>query len=140
MNTIKIMPSRRAFATLALLSMCFIAFLPLSARASEQNGDGSKIATTTKLKASATNVKASQKITLTATVAPSKANGTVTFYGRPAPSKPFVKITKVTVSGGVAKLTGKIGIVGTIGFKAEYSGSSTFKPSTSAIVTVVSQK
>lgn len=134
------MQSRRLFSVFALLTLCFVAAHSIPSMASEWTGDNKKIATTTKLKASATKINEHKKLTLTVTVAPSKATGSITFYGREAPTKPFVKIAKSSVVAGVAKVSNDIGIPGTIGFKAVYDGSSKYASSTSKVITVISTK
>jgi hypothetical protein len=131
---------RRLVSAFALLTVCLFAAHSLPSMASERSPELAKKGTQTALKASASTINEDKKITLTATVTPSKAKGTVTFYGRKAPTDPFQEIGKSSVVAGVAKLSGHIGIPGKIGFLAFYNGSSTYKTSASKIVTVISKK
>lgn len=109
-----------------------------------------KLKTTTKLQV---NVKSKESLLLTATVSPSKAKGTVTFYQK-GPCKaegkcelPFVKLERSSLNAGVAKLTTAYdglpkwpGAEGTfpdvIYFTATYAGSSTYEGSTSSIESI----
>jgi hypothetical protein len=127
----------RSFSALALLTLCFVALQSLPSMASEWTQDG-KIATTTKLKASASTVKEGSKLTMTATVSPSKATGTVALYGSPGPGVPYHKLVTHTVVAGVATAIAihVIDVSGHVTFKAIYSGSKVYNTSTSNVVPV----
>lgn len=131
------MQRRSLFSTFALLTLCFVALHSLPLTASEWTRDG-KIATTTKLKASAKTVKEGSKLTMTATVSPSKATGTVALYGSPGPGLPYHKLVTHTVVAGVATAIAihLIDVSGHVTFKAIYSGSKVYNTSTSNVVPV----
>ena len=74
--------ARRTFAVLALLAVCMAAQLSRPSMASEKHLEN--IGTTTKLTASAKTVKEFSFLSLTS---PSKATGTVAFYGSPGPGR-----------------------------------------------------
>jgi hypothetical protein len=104
--------------------------------ASERPDSSSKkIATKINLKASPSTVKDGHTITLTATVSPSKATGTVSLYAGIAPGKPVEFLAERPLVKGVAKGSEKIpdGITGEFVIKAVYSGSKTYKSSTSSV-------
>jgi hypothetical protein len=128
---------RSILSVLALLTICLVAAQPISLLAANRTTDA-KIKTTTKLKPSATTVKEGSKFTLTATVSPSKATGTVAFYGSPAKGRPYIKLVTHPVVGGVAKAPALpiTGVNGHVTFKAVYEGSALYKTSTSNIVPV----
>lgn len=130
----------KLISALALLTVCLIAANPLLSTASENSKELTKKATTTKLKASATTIGEHQKLTLTATVSPSKSTGTVKFYGTRLSDGEHKVLGSSKVAGGVAKLSGFIGVTGSFKFDAVYGGSSKYDPSTSNSVTVVSKK
>jgi hypothetical protein len=97
--------------------------------------------------------KAKEKLLLSATVSPSKAQGAVVFYQK-GPCKaegkcelPFVKLGSATLKAGVADLTTEYdglpkrpGEDGTfpdvLYFKATYEGSKTYEESTSSTISV----
>lgn len=89
-----------------------------------------KRATTTHIEASANSIEYGAKLTLTATVSPSNAAGTVTFY---AGTK---AIGKSTLIAGRAKLVLSTMAVGKYEVKAVYNGSGTYATSTANSVTV----
>jgi hypothetical protein len=130
---------RRSLLSLfALLAICLIALHPLPSMASENARKIGKKETKITLKASASVLKQGKKLTLTATVSPSKATGTVTFYSKRAPNLPFLAVEQPTLVNGVAKISGFLGSLGDVEFKAVYNGSSAYTKSTSKIVTVLS--
>jgi cellulase/cellobiase CelA1 len=86
--------------------------------------------TTTTLSSSTTAPKAGASFTLTATVSPSAATGTVTFYNG------TTLLGTGTLSSGVATLSTSIATAGTYSLTAVYAGSSTYATSTSSAVSV----
>jgi hypothetical protein len=122
----------------ALLAICLVAAHPLPSMASENAKKIVKKETKITLKASASVLKQGHKLTLTATVSPSKATGTVTFYVKRASNLPFRIVEEPTLVHGVTKISGFLGSLGAIEFKAVYNGSSAYNKSTSKIVTVLS--
>ena len=131
--------AHRTFAAFALLAVFMAAALALPAMASERHVEITKTATTTKLQASAKDVKVNQKVVLTVTVTPSKASGKIFLYIK-APSKPFEAAGTATLVHGVAKGQGSLPKVGTYKLKVVYEGSKSYKSSVSNPVTVVVQK
>jgi hypothetical protein len=136
-NCAQIRTQRRNFLSVfALLTICLVAAQPLSLLASSIKTDA-KIKTTTKLKSSVATLKEFSKLTLTATVLPSKATGTVAFYGSPGPGRPYVKLVTHPLVKGVAKATAlRILVSGHVTFKAVYEGSGVYDTSTSNVVPV----
>lgn len=128
---------RNLLAVFALLTICLVAVQPLPLPASSVKPNA-KIKTTTKLKPSATTVKEGSKFTLTATISPSKATGTVAFYGSPAKGRPYIKLVTHPVVGGISKAPALpiTGINGHVTFKAVYEGTTVYNTSTSNIVPV----
>ncbi|MFF1746845.1 Ig-like domain repeat protein [Streptomyces mirabilis] len=97
--------------------------------------------TKTSLTSSASPATVGQQITLTATVTPTDqstpGNGTVTFYESPLPnpsSETVVTLGTVPVTAGQATLTITPPIAGSV-LTAQYSGSTTYGPSTSPSLT-----
>jgi hypothetical protein len=128
---------RSLLSAFALLTIFLVAAQPLPLLAANRTTDGKKIATTTKLKSSASTVKEFSKLSLTASVSPSKAKGTVAFYGSPAPGRPYIKLVTYPVVDGVAKATAlHVTVSGHVTFKAVYSGSAVYGSSTSNVVPV----
>ena len=91
------------------------------------------LATTTALTASSTTPLAGSSITLTATMSPSAATGTVTFYDG------GVAIGTGTLSGGVATYTVSAIAGGSHSYTATYGGSANYATSTSSAVAVTAQ-
>jgi len=87
-------------------------------------------ATTTSLTASSSSVEQSVKITLTATVSPSAATGTVTFYDG------TTSLGSGTLSSGTATLSVSFSTTGTHSLTAVYGGNSTYATSTSSAVSI----
>lgn len=131
---------RKFWPTLALAAVCALATCAVPSRASEVDSSKKLSPTTTKLKASPTTLVENEKVTLTATVSPSKATGTMTLYGRLSSKAPWQKLGSTSLSHGVAKMSGKIDLAGSFGLKAVYGGSKTYKGSTSNTVTVTVKK
>jgi hypothetical protein len=91
-----------------------------------------KTATTTSLASSATTVNTGQQFTLTATVAPAAATGTVEFFAGTTSLG-----TAPVVSGGTAALTtASLSAAGANSITAVYSGDSAYSGSTSTAVVV----
>src|SRR6266702_2012311 len=86
--------------------------------------------TTTTLAASSTSVATGASVTLTATVSPSAAAGTVTFYSG------TTALGSATLSSGVATLATSFSSSGTLTLTAVYAGNSVYAASTSAAVTL----
>jgi hypothetical protein len=86
--------------------------------------------TTTTLAASTTTPTADASVTLTATVSPSAATGTVTFYDGTA------SLGTGTLSSGTATLATSFSTTGTHTITATYGGSTTYATSTSSAITV----
>ncbi len=91
-------------------------------------------ATTTALTTSATSTQYGDPVTLTATVAPSGATGTVVF------SNGSTVLGTATVSGGTATLSTSTLSVGTNTITASYEGDGNYAASTSSAVTVTVAK
>ncbi|MGN8247140.1 Ig-like domain-containing protein [Cellulomonas soli] len=89
-----------------------------------------RVASTSTLAVSQTSVEQGTEVTLTATVAPSAATGTVEFFAGSS------SLGTGTVTGGTAALTTAALPVGSAQVTAVYSGDSTYEPSTAAAVTV----
>ena len=90
----------------------------------------STTATTTALTVSTTTPKVGASVTLTATVSPSAATGTVTFYSG------TTSLGNGTLSSGVATLTTSFATAGTDSLTAVYAGSATYATSTSSAVSI----
>jgi endoglucanase len=89
---------------------------------------GSLTPTTTTLSSSTTTPKAGANFTLTATVSPSAATGTVTFYSG------TTALGTGTINSGVATLSTSIATAGSYSLTAVYGGSTTYATSTSSAV------
>lgn len=114
-----------------LLALILMATCASSVPANATNRDASpKEQTTTSLKTSEKSITVTTKITLTATVSPSKATGDVTFYSG---SK---KIGESPVIAGVAKLKTTSLPVGADEVWALYDGSKKYNGSKSKVVTI----
>lgn len=87
-------------------------------------------ATTTTLTPSTTSTTTGTSITLVATVSPSAATGTVTFYNG------TTSLGSATLSSGTASLSVSFSTAGTETLTAVYGGSTTYAGSTSSAVTV----
>src|SRR5215471_15980508 len=81
--------------------------------------------TTIKLESSASPVLIGQRFTLTATVSPSAATGTVTFFSATGPSPSHV-IGVATVKGGAASLTVSSNAGSAEYYKAQYTGDAQY--------------
>jgi hypothetical protein len=122
---------RGLLKVIALLTIWAVAFPPLPSIAVEKAVGKTK--TTTKLSWEAGKVK--DEVILTATVSPSKATGTVTFYGNAYPKKPhFVALKTISLKDGVAKWSFLDGDVYYKEIKATYNGSTTYATSTSSTI------
>ncbi|MGD0832779.1 MAG: Ig-like domain repeat protein [Terracidiphilus sp.] len=93
-------------------------------------GGAAKTATTTTLTASTTTPKVGASVTLTATVSPSAATGTVTFYSG------TTSLGTGTLASGVATLTTSFATAGTDSLTAVYAGSTSYATSTSTAVSI----
>jgi hypothetical protein len=125
--------------TFALATVCALTICATPSFAAVHIDSSKKTSTTTKLKVSATTVKAGDAMTVTATVAPSKATGTVSLYGGLAPGKPTELLIKRPLVKGVATGTETVPkeFAGfTVVIKAVYSGSSKYASSTSSTISV----
>nr|WP_320132280.1 subtype B tannase [uncultured Holophaga sp.] len=87
-------------------------------------------ATSTSLASSATSVSSGSTLILTATVSPSAATGTVTFYDGSA------SLGTASLSSGVATLSATLSSTGSHSLTATYGGSSNYASSTASAVTV----
>jgi len=114
-------------STLAAMAGCKAAATTASTVASTTTGAA---ATATTLKASATTAETGAAITLTATVSPSAATGSVTFYDGSA------SLGTGTLSSGAATLAATFSTAGAHALTAVYGGSSTYAASTSAAVSI----
>ena len=94
-------------------------------------GTSSTTGTTVTVAVSSTSLTSGNSVTLTATVSPGAATGTVTFYDGTA------SIGTATLSSGSATLTTSSLAVGTHTIAASYGGSSAYAASTSSAVSVV---
>ncbi len=116
-----------------MLSLSAVAALTGCGAGGTVSGGGSvagTTASTTTLKASAASTTTGTSVTLTATVSPSAAAGTVTFYNG------STSLGTATLSGGNASLSTSFSTAGTETLQAIYGGSSTYAGSTSGTVTV----
>jgi hypothetical protein len=91
---------------------------------------GGTTSTSTTLASSTATPAAGASFTLTATVSPSAATGTVTFYNG------TTSLGTGTLSSGVATLSTSIATAGTYSITAVYAGSSTYATSTSSAVSI----
>jgi hypothetical protein len=85
---------------------------------------------TVSLTASASSVVAGGSVTLTATISPSSATGTVIFYSG------STSLGSATVSSGVATLSPTFSTAGTLSITADYSGDTTYESSVSSAVSL----
>jgi hypothetical protein len=93
-------------------------------------GSTGTTATTTTLTASNSSVTAGSSVTLTATVSPSAATGTVTFYNS------GTSIGTGTLSSGTATYSATFSSAGTESVTATYGGNSTYAQSTSSAISI----
>jgi hypothetical protein len=91
---------------------------------------GGTTSTSTTLASSTATPAAGASFTLTATVSPSAATGTVTFYDG------TTSLGTGTLSSGTATLSTSIATAGTYSITAVYAGSSTYATSTSSAVSI----
>jgi len=119
-------------AAVRLLSMSALAALVGCGSGGTVSGSSSTGTTTTAttLTPSATSTTTGSSVTLTATVAPSAATGTVIFYNG------STLLGSATLSSGAATIAASFSSAGTESLKAVYSGDSTYAASTSSTVTV----
>ncbi|MGO8758147.1 MAG: Ig-like domain repeat protein [Terracidiphilus sp.] len=94
------------------------------------SSSSSTTSTTTTLTSSSASTTTGTSITLTATVSPSAATGTVTFYSG------STSLGSATLSSGTATLTTSFSTAGTYSITAEYGGSSTYASSTSSALSI----
>lgn len=94
---------------------------------------GALTSTTTTLTSSSYSTTPGTNVTLTATVAPSAATGTVTFYD----STTSTTLGTGTLSSGVATISASFAIAETHSVYAVYSGNSTYNASTSSSISIV---
>lgn len=94
------------------------------------SSSSSTTSTTTTVTPSATSATSGTAITLTATVSPSAATGTITFYDGSS------SLGTGSLSSGSASLSTSALSVGTHSITASYGGSSSYEASTSSAVTV----
>ncbi len=130
---------RRFLPTLTLAAVCALTLGALPSFAAVHTDSTKKTATTTKIKASSTSVKPGQKVTLTVTVTPSKATGSISLYGGIAPGKPTEFLAKHALVNGVAKGTETVPSTfagATVVLKAVYTGSSKYATSTSNTISI----
>src|SRR5262249_7002276 len=92
---------------------------------------GTSLTTTTLTSNPSSPTKAGQPITLTATVGPPAATGTVTFL------EGSTVLSTVAVSAGQASFTVAFPTAGTHTYTAKYSGNSTYSPSSGLLTHVV---
>ena len=125
-------PSKFPFCPAILLFLSpFFALCGCSSGSSSNGSTGpGTTATTTVLTASATSAASGTSIELTATVAPTAATGTVTYYDG------STSLGSGTLGSGTSKLAVSTLSTGTHTLTATYGGSSTYAGSTSAAVTV----
>ena len=118
-------------ATLRLLSMSTLASMAgCGSGGMAATASGGTTASTTTLTASTASVAQIVSVTLTATVSPAAATGTVTFLNG------TTVIGTATLRAGTATLTISFSAAGTETLSVAYSGSSTYAASTSSAVTV----
>jgi hypothetical protein len=94
------------------------------------NGDTGTTSTTIVLTPSANSVAEGASLSLTATVTPAAATGTVTFYDSSS------QIGSADLSSGTATFSASFSTTGTQSLTADYGGSSTYAASYSSAVTV----
>jgi len=123
---------RKFFATLCMiLAFCSVTFLVSGCAAGGSTSSASTSgSTTTTVTPSATSAVYGTSITLTATVSPSGATGTITFYDG------STSLGTGTLSSGSASISTSALAVGTHSITASYGGSSSYSSSTSSAVTV----
>jgi hypothetical protein len=122
------------FRFVLLLGVLTIASLVVSgcnsSSSSSSSSSSTTVTTTTALTVSSTSTTTGKSITLTATISPSAATGTVTFYNG------STLLGSATLSSGAASITTSFASAGTYSITATYGGSSTYGASTSAATSV----
>jgi hypothetical protein len=121
-------------AALRLLSMSTLATVAgcgsSGTKATSSTVSTGTTASTTKLTASTTTPEQAASVTLTATVSPTAATGTVTFYDG------TTSLGTGTLSSGTATLATSFSTTGTHTLTATYAGSTTYAASTSSSITL----
>jgi len=117
-------------ANILVLGLALLALPGCGGSSGDFSGLTGSSTSSTTLTASATTVAAGNGVTLTATVSPSDASGTVTFYDG------STSLGSATLSSGTATLTTASLGTGTHTLTAGYQGSSSYSASTSGSVTV----
>lgn len=115
---------------MCLLPLTIASALLLTGCGSGSFWQGASTSTTTTLGASTTKPVEGASVTLTATISPSAATGTVTFYDG------STSLGIGTLSGGTATLATAFSTTGAHSLTATYGGSSTYAASTSSVLTV----
>ena len=115
--------------TLSALVLTCAALSPIGC-GSSGSSSSSSTSTTTTVTPSATSAVSGTSIKLTATVSPSSATGTITFYDG------STSLGTATLSSGAASISTSTLSVGTHSITASYGGSSSYDSSTSSAVTV----
>lgn len=113
-----------------VLAVLFLLIIAGCGTTSGTTTSSTKTSTTTTLTVSSTTPTVGSSVTLTATVSPSAATGTVTFYSG------STSLGSATLSSGVATLTTSFSTAGTYSLTAVYGGSSTYATSTSSAVSI----
>ena len=113
-------------ATTAVAVLLSVFNLSGCSGSSSSNISSSTIGTTTTLSLSNSKPTTGSSVTLTATVSPTAASGTVTFY------QGSTSMGSATVSSGVATLSTSFSTAGSYSLTAVYGGSSTYGSSTSS--------
>jgi hypothetical protein len=126
--------------TLALVTVCAFATCALPSLAAERHLPTKLTPTTIKLKESSSTIKYDEEYSLSVTVSPSKATGTVIFYWRPVPGSGWDELASLPLVHGAAGGTRKFNKVGTFEIEAVFQGSKTYEKSTSNVVKVTSTK
>lgn len=121
---------RAAVRLLGLSTLATIAGCGSSGSTSTSTTSTATTATTTTLTASTTTPAQAASVTLTATVSPTAATGTVTFYDG------TTSLGTGTLSSGAATLTTSFSTTGTQSLTAVYAGNSTYATSTSAALSL----
>ena len=120
---------RVAVRLLGLSALATMAGCGSSGHSSSDSSSGTTT-TTTSLAASSTTAETGVSITLTATVSPTAATGTVTFYDG------TTSLGTGTLSSGTATLSTSFSSAGTYSLTATYGGSTEYASSTSSAITV----
>jgi hypothetical protein len=126
---------RPAAAIASTLLASLLVLLPAGCGNFWQNPNGTGTSTgttptTTNLSPSSSSITAGSTVTLSATVSPTAATGTVTFYSN------GISIGTSTLSSGAASYTPTFTTAGTDSLTATYSGDNTYETSTSTAVTL----